>query len=230
MTRRRFLRNAGCVLKIAGVVGAGAGVVSAVNYVASLRDFSHCENCDAVSTATAAVSQPETVSGKAKPMDVISKSVALRDGSTGWIIAPQGSSGQQIEALHKGDVLFLAVGGNTVQYGRLDGDEPTLENRVTTDSPFYNYSSEGYTGQILTIVIDGDVSTVEAGASCNQPVYCLDPQGSGEPVYRALVLSAADYQTSGAALIEELKADQSLNLGSNPRVSDPPLPASTTKV
>ncbi|GEM_PF-5532003 len=231
-SRRKILGRLGCAGLV--VLFGGGGTLGAMEWVASWK-FSHCDNCNDESTATVQPQQSTAKPEKKVPsyamLDVMYDQVALADGTTGRIIAPRGSDAQtgSVVKVQKGDWLILAVGNDTKQYGRLDGDSATLRQRVAGDNPFFDYASKGYTGEILTVQFDADGSAVEPGASCTQPIYCIDPGESGEPSYRAYVLSDAEYRAGNTTLVDTLRADTSLGLGDNPYLPDP-LPASQIKV
>lgn len=211
---------------------AGGGAAWGFIEIASLKT-SQCGNCDEVGTTTAQAQTATTHESGMPPYDtleVMYDNIQLPDGSAGRIIAPHGSNAQTgtVGKVEKGKWLVLAVGNGiaqsaTMQYGRLDGNITALRDRmqaVNTDSPFIDYEKDGHTGQILTMYFDADMSSVELGATCDQPAFGLKCRPDDKPSYRAYILTDAQYRADGKTLLDNLKADASLGLGDNPWIPD----------
>jgi hypothetical protein len=207
----------------------GGGAWGAYKYL-DMRATRRCQSCgETNATATAQTQEIERFGGTR--MDIIDREIQFPNGRRGLIVAPQGSTYNQVQPLPEKTVTLLAVGTGilgqpTVQDGRVDGDVAALRNDVQNEASFYDYASKGYSGEVLAITINGRTATAGKGVACNMPVFCIMPGENGTPAYQAFTIPEAQYRAHAKAILTSLHNDVALGLGDHPYV----LPLNATDI
>lgn len=213
--QRVRISRRGCLYGLAlSTLALGAGGIAVLEHIAQ-EHVSQCGNCDASPGAAAATNEGQKPPGGI-PLEIVDH-VQLANGSLAPMIAAPHSKKDQVATVDVGSVIVIAVGQNTFQNGRLDGDESILTSLVSEDSTqSYNYAARGYSGQILAVTIDA-LQRID-GTACNEPVYCIEPPADGsQPVYHAYLYPPHAYDRS---LLQAMAQDPSLNLGANPLTTE----------
>lgn len=219
-------RNVLSFIGYGALAATGIAGFFAVEWVQE-RGRRSCQDCaKQEATATAAVQKVEKFGGTL--MTIVDDSVSLSgDTPLGIIIAPPGSTMEDIKPLPVGKVMVLAVGEGeaqdatyaTMQDGVLNGDISSLRERAKT-SPFHDYTSDGHSGQILILGVDADRSHMVQGTACNKPLYCLRPGSDGTPHFRAFTISQEVYKAHKDDIIHMLEQEQDIGLGKQPELTE----------